>query len=93
MIRSFKSKDTEELFERGRSKRLPSEIWRRAHAKLLILDAAETLDDLRSPPSNHLEALSGDRKGQYSIRVNQRWRICFVWESGNVLEVEIVDYH
>jgi len=72
---------------------LPTEIHRTALRKLRMLNQARTLNDLRVPPGNRLEALKGDRHGQYSIRINERWRICFVWEQGDVYEVEIVDYH
>ena len=93
MIRSFRNRATEEVFERERSRRLPPNVQRRAHRKLLLVDAAEALDDLRVPPGNRLERLSGDRAGQYSIRVNDQWRICFRWERGDAYEVEIADYH
>lgn len=72
---------------------MPTEIHRTALRKLRMLNQARTLNDLRVPPGNRLEALKGDRHGQYSIRINERWRICFVWEQGDVYEVEIVDYH
>lgn len=72
---------------------MPHDIQRRALAKLEILNAAERLDDLRIPPSNRLEKLTGDREGQYSIRINDQWRICFAWQGGDAHEVEIVDYH
>lgn len=93
MIVSFASRDTEELFHDRRPKRLPSDIMQTARRKLLILDAAASLDDLRVPPGNRLEALHGDRKGQHSIRINDRWRICFRFENGQAEDVEIVDYH
>lgn len=93
MIRSFRDRETEKVFERERSRRLPPDVQRRAHRKLLILDAAETLDDLRVPPGNRLEKLSGDREGQHSIRINDQWRICFRWQDGDAADVEIVDYH
>ena len=93
MIRSFADKETQKLFNRQFSRKLPTEILQTARYKLEILDAAERLDDLRIPPSNRLEKLSGDRAGQYSIRINDQWRICFVWNSGVVQDVEIVDYH
>lgn len=93
MIRSFGSRETEKVFGRRFSRRLPNDIQRRARIKLEILDAAEWLEDLRIPPSNHLERLSGDREGQYSIRINQQWRICFEWLDGEAYDVEIVDYH
>jgi proteic killer suppression protein len=93
VIRSFRDRDTEQVFKRLPSRRLPSEILRVARRKLLILNAAEKLSDLRIPPGNRLERLSGDREGQHSIRINQRWRICFRWRDGDAHDVEIVDYH
>jgi proteic killer suppression protein len=93
LIRSYKNSDTEAVARRERCRTFPADIQRRAQAKLMILNNAKDLNDLRSPPGNHLEALSGDRKGQYSIRINNRWRICFVWKQGNAYQVEIVDYH
>lgn len=93
MIRSFASRETERLFKRQFSRRLPHDIQRRARVKLEIIDAAGRLEDLRIPPSNRLEKLSGDREGQYSIRINDQWRICFEWRDGDVYGVEIVDYH
>lgn len=93
MIRSFASKETERIFRREFSRRLPPDIQRAALRKLVMLHAAKDLTDLRIPPSNNLEALGGDRKGQYSIRINRQWRMCFRWVSGNAEAVEIVDYH
>lgn len=93
MIRSFADRETERLFQREFSRRFPPDIQRRARIKLEILDAAERLEDLRQPPSNHLELLSGNRHGQHSIRVNQQWRICFRWNEGGAHDVELVDYH
>lgn len=93
MIRSFRDPETERLFHRQASRRLPSEILRVAYRKLSVLHAAEALQDLRLPPGNRLEKLSGDRDGQYSIRINERWRICFVWKDNDAYDVEIVDYH
>lgn len=93
MIQSFRGKVTRAVFERTGTRRIPPEIQRNALMKLLLIDAAEILEDLKLPPSNHLEKLSGDRKGQYSIRINQQWRMCFEWRGGDVHEVEIVDYH
>ena len=93
MIQTFADKDTEGLFQRQRVKRIPPSVQRRALRKLLILDAAEALDDLRVPPGNRLEKLSGDRDGQYSIRINDQWRICFRWENTDARDVEIADYH
>lgn len=93
MIRSFRSKETEQVFNRERSRRLPSDIQQVALRKLRMLNRAMTLQDLRVPPANRLEKLSADREGQYSIRINDRWRICFDWSNGNADNVEIVDYH
>ena len=93
MIKSFKSKETQKLFQRQFSRKLPPEIHRISRKKLEVLDASETIQDLRIPPSNHLEKLSKERKGQHSIRVNDQWRICFEWREGNAYNVEIVDYH
>jgi proteic killer suppression protein len=93
MIRSFASKETEKLFRREFSRKLPQDIQRKARIKLEILDAAERLEDLRIPPSNQLEKLTGDREGQNSIRINTQWRICFKWQDRAAHDVEIVDYH
>ena len=93
MIQSFKCKETEKIYHREFSKNLPHNIQRTAMKKLWMIDAAPDINSLRVPPSNHLELLKGDREGQYSIRINKQWRICFLWESGNAFEVEIVDYH
>ena len=93
MIRSFGDKETEGLFKRERSRALPLKLQRVALRKLVQLDAADSLTDLRIPPGNRLERLRGDRAGQYSIRVNEQWRVCFVWREGDAHEVEIVDYH
>lgn len=93
MIRNFKDKETEKIFERQRSRKLPSDIQQVTLRKLRMLDRAETLQDLRVPPANRLERLVGDREGQYSIRVNDQWRICFEWEDSEAWDVEIVDYH
>ncbi len=93
MIRSFASKETEKIFGRRFSRKLPHDIQRRARIKLEILDAAERLEDLRIPPSNYLEKLSGDREGQHSIRINKQWRICFEWRDGDAYNVEVTDYH
>jgi proteic killer suppression protein len=92
MIKSFASEETERVFRREFSRRLPPDIQRRARYKLEILDAAEVLQDLRIPPSNHLERLTAVRQGQYSIRINDRWRICFEWRGNDAHHVEIVDY-
>lgn len=93
MIKSFKSKETARIFSRLRSTRLPPDIQPVALRKLRMLNNAVSLDDLRVPPGNRLEKLSGDRAGQYSIRINDQWRICFEWIDGNVYNVEIADYH
>jgi toxin HigB-1 len=93
MIKSFKCKETEGIFNGIISPKFPSEIQRFAMRKLWMLDAAITVNDLKIPPSNHLEKLSGDRSGQYSMRINLKWRICFLWREGNAYDVEIVDYH
>jgi len=93
VIRSFASSETERFFATGKSRRLPPEIRKRAAMRLTQLDAATTLDDLRFPPSNHLEALKHDRKGQWNIRVNDQWRVCFRLERGDAFDVEITDYH
>lgn len=93
MIKGFKDREAERLFNREPSRILPSEIQRIGLRKLRMLNRAKTLDDLRVPPGNRLEPLKEDRLGQYSIRINDRWRICFVWEHGDVYEIEIVDYH
>lgn len=93
VIRSFKNRATERIFNRMRSRKIPPDIQRAALRKLLILDAAGDLRDLRIPPGNRLEALGGNRDGQHSIRINVQWRLCFVWKSAGPEEVEIVDYH
>ncbi|NEE03948.1 type II toxin-antitoxin system RelE/ParE family toxin [Phytoactinopolyspora halotolerans] len=93
MIRSFRGTTAERLWSRQRVKRFDPRIERVALRKLAMLDAAESLDDLRVPPGNRLELLKGDRAGQHSIRINQQWRICFVWTTAGPEEVEIVDYH
>ncbi|HEV3046063.1 MAG TPA: type II toxin-antitoxin system RelE/ParE family toxin [Solirubrobacteraceae bacterium] len=93
MLRSFADKETERVWRRERVRKLDQGTQRAALRKLLILDAAETLDDLRVPPGNRLEKLKGDRAGSYSVRVNQQWRICFSWTDAGPEGVEIVDYH
>lgn len=93
MIKSFKSKETEKVFSGTFSKKLPPEIQKRALQKLRMLDASSVLDDLKIPPSNNLETLSGNRQGQYSIRINDKYRICFRWLDTHSFDVEIVDYH
>ncbi|MGR6430889.1 type II toxin-antitoxin system RelE/ParE family toxin [Rhizobium sp. PAMB 3174] len=93
MIRSFKDKRTEKLFLSGRARGLPGDILERAQRKLTSLNAAKVVDDLRVPPSNRLERLRGDRDGQFSIRINDQWRICFRYADGDAHDVEICDYH
>ena len=93
MINSFKCKETEKLFNGKFSSRLPQSIQRLVSRKLEYLASAGELEDLRSPPGNRLEALKDDRTGQHSIRINDQWRICFVWRDNDAYEVEIVDYH
>jgi proteic killer suppression protein len=93
VIRSFRNKDTQRLFMREPTHRWSPSVQRAGLRKLLILDAATSLEDLRIPPGNRLEKLSGERSGQYSIRVNNQWRVCFRWERGDVFDTEIVDYH
>jgi proteic killer suppression protein len=93
VILSFRDKETERLWQSGKSRRLPADLRRRAFYKLAILNAAVALDNLKVPPGNQLEALRGDRAGQHSIRINDQYRICFAWREGNAFEVEIVDYH
>lgn len=93
MIRSFADADTEKVFHRQYVKRFSPELQRRALRTLGLVHTAATLDDLRTPPGNRLEALRGERAGQHSIRVNDQWRVCFTWRDGNAYNVEIVDYH
>jgi proteic killer suppression protein len=93
MIAGFRDAETERLWRSGKSRRLPIDLQRRAFKKLAILNAAVALDNLRVPPGNQLEALRGRRLGQHSIRVNDQYRVCFIWRDGNALEVGIVDYH
>jgi len=93
MIQSFADGETERFFATGRFRRFPPDIRRRAVMRLTQLNAAARLEDLRLPPSNHLEALKGDRKGQHSIRINDQWRVCFRFDNGDAYDVEIVDYH
>lgn len=93
MIRSFNDKQTEKIFNRGQARKLAPEIHRRAKRKLLLIDTASSLDDLKITPGNRLEQHSGDRIGQWSIRINQQWRICFEWHEGDAYNIEIVDYH
>jgi proteic killer suppression protein len=93
VIRSFADKRTAAVFAGFAVRGLPLQIQRRARTKLLILDAAKMIDELRVPPGNRLEALRGNRQGQHSIRINDQWRICFAWRDGEAWDVEIVDYH
>ena len=93
MIRNFRGRETELIWKGDTARRLPQDIQQAARRKLRMLNNARTLNDLRMPPANRLEALHGSRKGQHSIRINDQWRICFVWKDGGAHDVEIVDYH
>ena len=93
MIKSFRSRETEKIWDGIHSKRLPQSIQQIARRKLRMLNNARSLNDLRIPPANRLEALRGNRKGQHGIRINDQWRICFIWMDGDAVNVEIVDYH
>ena len=93
MIQSFADRETELIYNQEFSRRLPNTIQKVALRKLMMIDNAKSLNDLRIPPSNHLEPLHGDREGQYSIRINDQWRICFTMNDGQFYNVEIVDYH
>ena len=93
MIKSFKCKETKKIYERTFSKKLPQEIQLKAYQKLIMLDSAFFIEDLKIPPSNHLELLSGDLKDFYSIRINKQYRICFKWQQNNAYDVFIIDYH
>lgn len=93
MIIGFASKETEKIWRGVQSRKLPQEIQHTARRKLRMLNNAQSIEDLKIPPSNRLEMLKGNRKGQFSIRINVQWRICFTWEHGNCDHVEIVDYH
>ena len=93
MIKTFAARHTKELYETGRANRFPSDVAKRAARKLEYVDLAKRLDDLRVPPGNRLYALEGDRKGQYSISINDQWRVCFRFEDGDAYEVEVCDYH
>jgi proteic killer suppression protein len=93
MIKSFKCRETERIYQGRFSRRLPRDIQRLAARKLEMLSAASQLKSLRIPPSNRLEKLKGDRSGQHSVRINNQWRICFIWKNGDAHDVEIVDYH
>ncbi len=93
MIRNFADKEAEKIWDGTPSRRLPADLQTIARRKLRMLNNAENLNDLRVPPANRLEALKGDRRGQYSIRINDQWRICFRWADGDAHDVQIVDYH
>ena len=93
MIHSYKCKETEKIFQRQYSKKFPQNIQRSVLRKLRMLHRARALTDLTVPPGNRLESLHGNRKGQYSIRINEQWRICFTWQNNDAYNVEIVDYH
>jgi proteic killer suppression protein len=93
VLKSFADKETEKIWNLQHSKRLPIDIQQRALNKLAMISQAAVLDDLKVPPANRLEALKGDRSGQFSIRINQQWRICFRWKDGNAHDLEITDYH
>ena len=93
MIVSFRDSDTERLWRTGKSRRIPSDLRRVAVRRLALLNAAVALENLKIPPNNRLEALTRDRKGQHSLRINDQYRVCFVWRAGNAHDVEIVDYH
>jgi proteic killer suppression protein len=93
MIKSFADSMTEALFEQGRHRRFPNDVAQRTFIKLRRLHAADSLNALRIPPSNNLEKLSGDRKDYWSIRINKQWRICFMWQDGQAIDVSVVDYH
>lgn len=93
MIKSFKCKETRKIWGGCRSVKFPFDIQERALKKLRQLNVSSSLDDLRNPPGNNLESLKGNRKGQMSIRITKQWRLCFVWENGDVYDAEIIDYH
>ena len=93
MIKTFANKETQLLFTKGKSKRLPADLVKRAIRRLEYVQYANSLNDLRVPPSNRLHALKGDRKGQHSISINEQWRICFRFIEGDAFDVEITDYH
>jgi len=93
MIESFSDKKTESIWNQERVKGIPIEIQKVGLRKLLMINSSINIEDLRIPPANHLEKLKGNREGQYSIRINDQWRVCFEWRSGNAYKVEIVDYH
>ena len=93
MIKSFKDRQTEDLYGGSRSRKTPPDVAKRAIVKLFLIDTVTRIEDLRVPPGNRLEALKGDRTGQHAIRVNDQWRICFVWREGDAYDVEFCDYH
>jgi proteic killer suppression protein len=93
MIRTFKNKETEKIFRRNYSKKYPSDIHRIAFRKLRMINRAQNINDLRAPPANRLEKMKGNRSGQYSVRINDQWRICFEWYDNDAFKVDIVDYH
>ncbi|MBF0177868.1 MAG: type II toxin-antitoxin system RelE/ParE family toxin [Magnetococcales bacterium] len=93
MIKTFANKETAALFRGFQVRRVPIDVCKRARSKLVLLDVALTVDELRSPPGNRLESLSGDRVGQWSIRINDQWRICFRFAGGDAFDVDLVDYH
>ena len=93
MIRTFKNRETEKIFKREYSKKYPSDIQNIALRKLRMLNRSMNINDLKVPPANRLEKLKGNRVGQYSIRINDQWRICFEWHQNDAFKVEIVDYH
>lgn len=93
MIKSFKDKETERIYSRKLSRKLPGDIQQTALRKLRMLNNAKTFNDLRIPPAIRLEKLGGNRSGQHSIRINDQWRVCFIWQDGNAYDVEITDYH
>ncbi|MCC7117617.1 MAG: type II toxin-antitoxin system RelE/ParE family toxin [Anaerolineales bacterium] len=93
MIKNFKDDETQKIYQRQRSRKLPSDIQQVALRKLRMINNSISINDLRVPPANHLEKLSGNRAGQWSIRINDQWRVCFRWEGSDALDVEITDYH
>jgi len=93
MIKSFRNKETEKVYTREGSRKLPVDVQQVALRKLRMINNSKNINDLRVPPANRLEKLRGNRKGQYSIRINDQWRICFTWNAGDAHEVEIADYH
>jgi proteic killer suppression protein len=93
VIKTFKDAETQKIYQRERSRKLPSDIQQTALRKLRMINNAININDLRIPPANRLEKMSGDREGQYSIRINDQWRICFEWKNGDAFNVEITDYH